>query len=119
MRFHATIGKLQTTLRAVPIARQMSTTEPFDRVKVNVVLMPGSFFSIVSRNKRVNCPTPHCISGPASKNSARYRELDVILQSPVSFLRAFEAKPIPVRIFTGNRAGHENISVSHTFRTLA
>ena len=47
-RFQATIGKLQTTFRADPIARQISATDPSDRVRVNVVLLPGSSFSMVS-----------------------------------------------------------------------
>ena len=59
-RFQATIGKLQTRFRADPVARQISTTDPSDRVRVNIVLLPGSSFSMVSPNSRVNCPTPHC-----------------------------------------------------------
>ena len=47
-RFQATIGKLQTTLCAEPTARQISASDPSDRVRVNVVLLPGSSFSIVS-----------------------------------------------------------------------
>jgi hypothetical protein len=69
-RFQATMGKLQTTFRAEPTARQMSATDPSDRVRVNVVQLPGSSFSIVSHNSRVNCPTPHRICGPAPRNSA-------------------------------------------------
>jgi hypothetical protein len=69
-RFQATSGKLQTTLCADPVACQMSAMEPSDRVKVNVVELPGSSFSIVSHKSRVNCPTPHLIRGPAPRNSA-------------------------------------------------
>ena len=53
-RFQATMGKLQTTLRADLIARQISATDPSDCVRVNVLLLPGSSFSIVSPNSRVN-----------------------------------------------------------------
>src|SRR5580704_14618353 len=73
-RFHATIGKLQTTLCADPTARQISAMEPSDRVKVNVVFRPGWSFSMASYNSRVNCPTPHCICGPAPRNSALYSD---------------------------------------------
>ena len=55
-RFQATIGKLQTTLRAEPTARQMSATDPSARVRVNVVLLPGSIFSIVSPQQTRELP---------------------------------------------------------------
>jgi len=83
-RFQATIGKLQTTLCAVPTARQVSASEPSLRVSVNVALVPGSSFSIVSCNSRLNWPTPQCISGPAPRNSARYRVSPFIVQRRVS-----------------------------------
>ena len=52
-RFQATIGKLHTTLRAEPTARQMSAVDPSERVRVNEVQLPGSSFSIVSCSSRV------------------------------------------------------------------
>jgi hypothetical protein len=79
-RFQATIGKLHTRFRADPVARQISATDPSDRVRVNVVLLPGSNFSMVSPNSRVNCPTPHCICGPAPRNSAWYAGSEVIVR---------------------------------------
>ena len=69
-RFQATMGKLQTTFRADPTARQISASDPSDRVRVNVVQLPGSSFSSPSHNSRVNCPTPHCICASAPRNSA-------------------------------------------------
>ncbi len=63
---------------AVPIARQMSGNEPSLRDKVNVVVLPGSASSIVCCNRRVNWPTPHCICGPAPRNSVRYVGSEVI-----------------------------------------
>ena len=71
-------------VRETAIARQISPREPCSRVKVNVVLRPGSIFSIVSPSRRVNCPTPQCISPPAPRNSARYRGGAVILSRALS-----------------------------------
>src|SRR3981189_2133646 len=78
-RFQATIGKLQTTLRAEPTARQISANDPSDLVRVNVVELPGSIRSRAPPSNRVNCPTPQRICGPAPRNSARYRGSDVIV----------------------------------------
>ena len=36
------MGKLQTTLRADPTARQISASDPSERVRVKVVQLPGS-----------------------------------------------------------------------------
>ena len=36
-------------------------------------------FRPLHRSRRVNWPTPHCICGPAPRNSARYRGSDVIV----------------------------------------
>jgi hypothetical protein len=41
------MGKLQTTLRAEPTARQIPATDPSDCVRVNVVQLPGYVFAIV------------------------------------------------------------------------
>jgi len=97
-RFQATIGKLQTTFRADAVARQISATDPSDRVRVNVLLLPGSRFSMVSPNSRVNCPTPHFICGPAPRNNAWYAGSEVIVRRQ------------RLRV---------NVRVSHTFQTLA
>ena len=114
-RFQATIGKLQTTLCAEPTARQISASEPSSRVRVNVVLLPGSSFSIVSCNRRVNWPTPQCICGPAPRNSARYRVSPVIVRRRVSrsvFKRSGSR-------FALRKRAEINTGVSHTCQTLA
>ena len=43
---------------------------PSVRDRVNEVQLPGSSLSIVSCNRRVNCPTPQVMCGPAPTNSA-------------------------------------------------
>ena len=43
-RFQATIGKLQMTLLAGPIARQISIADPASRVRVNVIQTAGVEF---------------------------------------------------------------------------
>jgi hypothetical protein len=45
------MGKLQTTLRVDPTARQIPATVPSDRARVNVVQLPWSSFSTVSYNR--------------------------------------------------------------------
>src|ERR1700760_3720627 len=86
-RFHATIGKLQTMLRADP-TRQISAGEPcvFDRF--NAAVEPGSSFSSVSARRMVNCPTPHCICGPAPRISARVVVGGVVMQPKYDFADA-------------------------------
>jgi hypothetical protein len=71
---------LQTTLSVDPAARHISAVVPCLRVRVNAAQLPGSIFSIASCNSQVNCPTPHCICGPALRNNARYEGSKFIVQ---------------------------------------
>ena len=84
-RFQATIGKLQTTFRADPTARQISAIEPSVGDRVNAMVDAGIEFLDGLGSSRVNCPTPHCICGPAPRNSARYRGSEAIVRRQRSF----------------------------------
>src|ERR1700736_3538392 len=87
-RFQATIGKLQTMLRAEPTARQIPAGEPSVCDRVNAAVEPGSRFSSVSARRKVNCPTPHCICGPAPRMSARVVDGGGVMQRKVDLAGA-------------------------------